>query len=102
MIAQNEQLSHLQHTRIQFLHGDATAIKWTDADVVFMNSTCFEDSLMTKFAELCSELKPGSFVLTTTVNLPSPDYEILEESILKQRWGECTLYIQRRKGFNPT
>jgi hypothetical protein len=102
MITQNEQqLGHLQHTHINFVHGDATIIKWADADVVFMNSTCFEDSLMNRFAELCSELKPGSFVLTTTVNLPSSDYEIMEVSTLKQKWGECTLYIQRRKGFNP-
>ncbi len=101
MIARNDRLTHLQHTRVHFTHGDATVIKWSDADVVFMNSTCFDDPLMEKFAQLCSELRPGSFVLSTSVNIPSPDFEILEVSTLKQKWGECTLYIQRRKGFNP-
>lgn len=101
MVTRNEALTHHQHTRVHFVNGDATVIRWTDADVVFMNSTCFDDNLMNKLALLASELRPGSFVLSTTVNLPSPDFEILEVSTMRQKWGECTIYIQRRKGFNP-
>lgn len=100
MVTRNELLTQHQHTRIHFVHGDATVIKWNDADVVFINSTCFDDQLMNKMATLASELRPGSFVFTTTINLPSPDFEILEVSTMRQKWGECTMYIQRRKGFN--
>jgi hypothetical protein len=38
---------------VEFIHGDATdfSVKdWSDADVVFANSTCFDDTLMGKIA----------------------------------------------------
>lgn len=30
---------------IEFLHGDATKLDWSDATIVFTNSTCFADSV---------------------------------------------------------
>eukprot|EP00602_Paraphysomonas_sp_CaronLab_P005632 CAMPEP_0185028220 /NCGR_PEP_ID=MMETSP1103-20130426/13860_1 /TAXON_ID=36769 /ORGANISM="Paraphysomonas bandaiensis, Strain Caron Lab Isolate" /LENGTH=244 /DNA_ID=CAMNT_0027562573 /DNA_START=66 /DNA_END=800 /DNA_ORIENTATION=+ len=97
LVNQTESLSHLRHTKIQFVHGDATAIDWSDADVVFMNSTCFEDDLLAKLAAQAANLKPGSFVLSTTRKLPSDAFEIMETTSMMEVWGECTLFIQRRK-----
>lgn len=55
-----------QEVDIRFLHGDATAIDWSHADVVFANSTCFSDSLMRKLAKQAHKLHPGAYVITTT------------------------------------
>ena len=66
MVTENENLERKKHVVITLTHGDATVIEWSDADVVFINSTCFEDSLLEKLAAKASDLKPGSFVFTVT------------------------------------
>lgn len=48
-------------------------------DVVFANSTCFDDDLMKKTAAAVAALKEGAIVITTTDPVPSPALEILEE-----------------------
>lgn len=50
----------------QFIHGDFTHIDWFDADIVFMNSTCFDDPLMHNIARLVEKTRPGTFILSTT------------------------------------
>lgn len=40
------------------IHGDFLKLRtkdWRDADVVFMNSTCFDEALMSKVAHLASK-----------------------------------------------
>ncbi len=66
-MASNPQLQKKQNMKMSFIHGDATALEWTDADVVFMNSTCFEDQLFSQLTSRAMNLKPNSFVITCTV-----------------------------------
>ncbi len=73
MISREEVLQKKKNTRISFVHGDATIIEWSNADVVYFNSTCFEDVLMRQLTERASLLKPNSFVITTTVRYCTPD-----------------------------
>jgi hypothetical protein len=63
---ENETLNRKKFIQITFTNGDATALSWSDADVVFINSTCFEESLLEKLASQASDLKPGTFVFTAT------------------------------------
>jgi len=100
MVAEQESLQRKKFIRVSLVHGDATVIGWADADVVFINSTCFEESLMNKLAALASDLKPGSFVLTTTRVLPSNNFEVLESNLFKECWGTATIFIQRRKNLS--
>jgi len=90
-----------QNMEIRFMNGDATVIDWSDADVVFMNSTCFDDTLMRALAGKCEELKPGSIVITTTRRLPSSLFEILEQNKMNESWGEATVFIQRLQEVAP-
>jgi hypothetical protein len=66
LINEQESLERKKYINITLTHGDATVISWSDADVVFINSTCFDDSLLEKLAEQASDLKPGTFVFTIT------------------------------------
>jgi hypothetical protein len=50
---------------VQFVHGDFLKMRtkdWRDADVVFINSTCYDEPLMSKIADLA-----GTFVPTETI-----------------------------------
>ncbi len=45
-------------TDVQMIHGDFLKLRtkdWRDADVVFMNSTCFDETLMGKVAHLAGK-----------------------------------------------
>jgi len=39
---------------------------WSDGDVVFANSTCFDDELMLELSKKAELLKPGAIVVTFT------------------------------------
>ncbi|CAN0299581.1 unnamed protein product, partial [Ectocarpus sp. 12 AP-2014] len=87
---------------IEFVRGDFTVLDWSDGDVVFANSTCFGDNLMKKLAQGAAALKEGAIVVTMTDPVPSPAFEVLEETVMNQA-GRCatTCYIQRRVAKPP-
>ena len=67
---------------VQFLQGDAREFfeeHWADADVVFMNATCFSQTLFRELTSLCEGLPPGSFVITTTQSMSSSQFDMLEQ-----------------------
>ncbi len=42
----------------QFIHGDLLKMRtkdWRDGDIVFINSTCYDEGLMSKIANLASK-----------------------------------------------
>lgn len=58
---------------MEFIHGDALDMNvcdWSDATVVFANSTCFDDNLMRRMASVASALKKGTIFITLTKRLP--------------------------------
>jgi hypothetical protein len=69
---------------------------WSDGDVVFANSTCFDDALMADMSRVAERLKPGAFFVTFTKGLTSKKFEVLERKRYKMSWGPATVYIHRR------
>ena len=51
---------------------------WTDGDIIFANSTCFDDELVARMAKQAEHLRPGSLFITFTKALGSEAFEILE------------------------
>lgn len=43
-----------------------------DGDVLFANSTCFDDALMSKMSKMAEGLKPGAIFVTFTKGLVTP------------------------------
>jgi len=82
---------------LQFLNNDALEVDWSDSDVVFMNSTCFTQSLMIDLSYACCSLKDGALVITTTRRLIGPAFVLLEEVQMEESWGDATVYIQKRR-----
>lgn len=50
----------------QFIHGDFTVLDWSDANIVFVNATCFDDLIMEKVSVMAEKTRPGTFILSTT------------------------------------
>ena len=55
-----------ENLQISFLHNDALEVDWSTADLVFMNSTCFNMPLMMNLSVQCRALKVGAVIVTTT------------------------------------
>jgi hypothetical protein len=62
---------------------------WSDGDVVFANSTCFEDDLVANLAEQAERLKPGALFITFTKALGSDAFEILERKRYRMSKSSC-------------
>jgi len=86
-------------TEVEMAHADVTDFSlkdWSDGDVVFANSTCFDDRLMAKVADKAAALKKGAFFITLTKRLPSSHFEVLENELYQMSWGGATVYIQQK------
>ncbi|CAM9261116.1 unnamed protein product [Scytosiphon promiscuus] len=86
-------------TKVEFFLGDAfdmNVCDWTDADVVFANSTCFDASLMRKMASAATALKKGAFFITLTKRLPAAYFKVLEHDMFPMSWGSATVYISQK------
>ena len=90
-----------KQTVVNMVNADFLEYDWNNADVVFANSTCYDERLMKQLAEQCEKLKAGVFVITFTRRLPSKHFEVLEHERHLMSWGEATVYIQQRKESVP-
>lgn len=81
--------------------GSLLEYNWSDGDVVFANSTCFDDNLMNDMSKMAQALKPGAIVVTFTRGLTGIEgkFEVLEKKREKMSWGPATVFIHRR--LNP-
>lgn len=87
-----------QSQQVDLYEGSLLEFDWSDGDLVFANSTCFDDGLMSDMAEKARELKPGAFFVTFTKGLDSPYFEVLERKRYRMSWGPATVFIHRRLG----
>mmetsp|Transcript_2283 Transcript_2283/g.4206 ORF Transcript_2283/g.4206 Transcript_2283/m.4206 type:complete len:244 (-) Transcript_2283:278-1009(-) len=85
-----------QKTDIQFVCGDAIAYDWSDADLCFANSTCFDSKLMQQLAQAAHSMRKGTFFITFTKELPSTAWKVLESERHNMSWGQATVYIQQK------
>lgn len=63
---------------IHFLHGSflSESHDWSDADLVFANSTCFPDELIGQIEVLARKLAVGARVVTFTSSLRSEYFKV--------------------------
>jgi len=87
---------------VKLVKGSVMKEDWSDGDLVFANSTCFDDELMDGVSFKAEALKPGAFVVTFTKGLTSNAFEIMERKRYKMSWGPATVYIHRRLNHDGT
>lgn len=67
--------------------------EWHTADVVFVNSTAFDELLMHDLSRCCEYLLLGSIVVTLTRRLSSPHFRLIEEARYPCSWGDADAFI---------
>ncbi|MDD1475293.1 hypothetical protein MEO41_29110, partial [Dolichospermum sp. ST_sed4] len=64
---------------IEFIQADFTKTNISDANVVYIASTCFDDNFMSKLAlSLEQQLATGTKVITLTRKLPSAKFILVK------------------------
>lgn len=103
-LIKSPEYSEMYQTRIicpiQPYEGDFSSEKsvagWTNADIVFANSTCFNSLLMNQIAHNAVKMRPGSRLITFTSQLPSEAFKVTDKVNLGMSWGVATCYIHLR------
>lgn len=66
-------------------------------DIIFANSTCFDDQLMRAMASLAERMKQGSRFITLTKQLPTNEFILLDRRQYVMSWGEATSFLHIRR-----
>jgi hypothetical protein len=75
---------------------DEGGFNWTTGDIIFINSTCFSDTLFQRVAAKCEQLKSGTRVLTLTKHLTSSRFKISSSINYTMSWGLATCFFQTK------
>jgi len=81
-------------TKIAFHREDLRKFDWSDGDVVFANSTCFDETLMNDLSDCAERLKQGAYIITLTKRLRSEQFRTIESIQYKMSWGYATVHTQ--------
>jgi hypothetical protein len=81
----------------KFIRSDFRDVNWTDATLVWANSTCFDTTLMNFLSYKSEEMKEGSYFITLTKKLNSSHWELVCESTMyNMSWGGATVHAHRK------
>lgn len=84
------------HSGLAFHHVSMTDFDWSDGQICFANSTCFDDALFQHMTTQAEKLQSNSWFITFTRRLVSPVFEMIHMEKLDMSWGEATVYLHRR------
>ncbi|RAP31943.1 hypothetical protein DID76_01740 [Candidatus Marinamargulisbacteria bacterium SCGC AG-414-C22] len=71
-------------------------VNMTDADIVYISSTCFDEDFMGSICEKLTNLKIGSYIITLTKHFKDDSLKILYQGQQKMGWGTPTVFIHEK------
>jgi SAM-dependent methyltransferase len=86
----------LQNAEIRFERASFLDFDWSDGDVVFANSTCFDAQLMLDLANSAERLRPGAYIITLTKPLSAPYLKLIDSTAQVTSWGNATVHVHQR------
>ena len=92
-------LNRTTDTHVQMMLGNMLSFEvkdWRDGDVIFLNSTCYDENIMMTIAKMARGLKKGAFLISLTKQLPSDDFVVLEYEMYKMSWGDATIFLSQK------
>lgn len=82
--------------KIALYHGSFLDGDFSDVDLVFMNSTCFQEDLMEAIELNLNFMKPNSQVISLSKSLRSPKFEMYRQQMYEFSWGQATGFFHRK------
>ncbi len=81
---------------IDFIHDDFANSDWSDANILFMNATCFSYELSPALIKKLEALKKGTRVLTNTLPIPSFEYVVERLGNFSFTWGKEQAFLHTK------
>jgi SAM-dependent methyltransferase len=82
---------------IKMIQGSFLDVDFSNADFVFMNSTCFQEDLMELLEEKLEKLRPHAHVISLSKALKSPAFYQYKHKLYEFSWGQATAYYHRKR-----
>ena len=81
---------------VQFYNQDLFEFNIEDADIIYMNATCFIGDNWTNAVSKFTTLKRGTRIILTTKSLPEDSYKRIFSELMPMSWGTCTLGVYEK------
>jgi SAM-dependent methyltransferase len=93
-----KEIINIEDNSIYFIKGDFFTVPFNDANLVFINSTCFSEEQMERIVNLSLNLERGSKLIVLTKKITdNQNFELLTENQYPFSWGYATVRIYERK-----
>lgn len=83
---------------ISLIHGDFLAHPFQDADVIFINATCFTESFWENVALQLDSVKAGTRIILTSKQLDEARYLLKDARMVEMSWGLCSVRVYSKLG----
>jgi len=83
---------------IHIVNSDFFKCDYSDADIIFVNATCFNNSDWLRIVSCLEHLKKGARVIVATKSIASDHYRLIDRRLRQMSWGQCTtsIYLKDR------
>ena len=82
---------------IDFINNDFANVDFSDADIIFMNATCFEYELNFPMIKKLDKLKKGARIITNTRFIKTPTYNVENIGTFPFSWGSEYAFLHTKK-----
>lgn len=80
---------------LRMIQGDASSVDFSDADVVYVDATTWNKTMLKAEGLTASRMRPGSFVVTNQV-FPGSNLKVVGEIVMPSTWGaDSKWHIQK-------
>ncbi len=88
--------AELGDRKLAFYNADLLDVDISNVDVLFMNSTCFQEDLMAPLETKLESVKSGSRILVLSKPLKSTEFSLLKQEKEEFSWGQATCFYYTR------
>lgn len=82
---------------IELIQGDMLAEDFSEANVIFINATCFDNTFWSEILAKLTKAKPGVRVITVTQHLKSLScFDLITAGMYQMSWGLSSVYVYRK------
>jgi len=72
---------------VRFIHANLLDVDFSDADIIFINATCFDHETWKKITHSFEQLKKGARVIISTKKLDSDLFNLIHTGMHLMSWG---------------
>jgi len=86
--------------KLNFIEGNFIQHNWSNASMVFTNSTCFDKNVLNEIFHKANDLSKGSIFINTTTMMPKKfkeNWHYVTPFNRLMSWGVAKIFIYRRK-----